>query len=391
MSAGAPPLLHRLGVLVLLWCTGLYLRLTMLAAPPLAPRISADMGLGQAASGALTTLPVLMLAVGALLGSFAISRIGVRHAVVAGLAVAATASAARGLAPPVIILYAATAAMGLGIAVMQPALATLAGTWCPGFVALAVGVYMNGMYAGEFLGAGVTLPVVLPLAGGDWRLALVLWSLPALPLLAALYLPRHSGSAASRAAGSSWPDWRNGGMWRLGLLQGATSVLFLGTNAYMADILQTRGEADALSRTLLWFNLSQGVASIAMLLVGQRLVLRRAPLAITSVVTVVAGTCFLFLGGLPGIVAAFVLGMGSAMQLILVVMAAPYLAPPGQTGRVSAGIFAIGYGIAFGVPLAGGLFAEQLGRPWTAMLPMLAYAAATVPLALTLRLRDAYG
>lgn len=91
---------RRLAILALLWFAGLYLRIPILLAPPLAPRISADLGLSQAATGALTTLPVLMLALGAILGSLIVARLGARNAVVAGLALAAVASMARGMAPP---------------------------------------------------------------------------------------------------------------------------------------------------------------------------------------------------------------------------------------------------------------------------------------------------
>ncbi|HET7314615.1 CynX/NimT family MFS transporter [Salinisphaera sp.] len=372
------------GILCLLWLTGLYLRIPVLVAPPLSPRISADLGLGQAATGALTTLPVLMLAVGAVLGSLVVARLGPRNAVVAGLALAAAASCARGAAPPVAVLYAATALTGLGIAVMQPAMAALADAWCPAIVALAVGVYMNGMYCGEFASAGLTQLWVLPAAGGDWRLALVFWSLPAAGIIAALYLPRRGAARSAGRAVAAWPDWRSATMWRLGLLSSATSVLFMGTNAYMADIVGSRG--DALQQALFWFNISQIFASLIMIAAVRRLVMRRLPLIATSLVSTAAGALMLVFGGAGALVAAFILGMATAMQLTLIVMAAPYLAAAGEAGRMTAGIFVIGYSIAFIVPLLGGLLAQATGTPWLAMLPMIVYAAATFPLALTLRL-----
>ena len=114
-----------LGSLTLLWLAGLYLRLPILVAPPLSPLIGSELDLGQTALGALTTLPVLMLAVGALPGSFAIARVGPRLAVAGALILLAIASAARGLAPPVLMLFVFTVLMGFAIAVMQPALPVL--------------------------------------------------------------------------------------------------------------------------------------------------------------------------------------------------------------------------------------------------------------------------
>lgn len=61
---------------VLLWLAGVYLRIPVLVAPPLAPFIGDELALTQALTGALTTLPILMLAIGSMPGSLAIARIG---------------------------------------------------------------------------------------------------------------------------------------------------------------------------------------------------------------------------------------------------------------------------------------------------------------------------
>lgn len=384
MTVNSKALPRRLAILALLWFAGLYLRIPILLAPPLAPRISADLGLSQAGAGALTTLPVLMLALGAVLGSLVVARLGSRNAVVAGLALAAVASMARGTAPPVLLLYVATALMGLGIAVMQPAMAALSDAWCPGFVALSVGVYMNGMYCGEFVSAGLTQLIVLPLAGGDWRLTMVYWSLPAFVLMALVYLPRLAKPASTGAPVAIWPNWRSPLLWRLGLLLSGTSVLFMGTNAYMADIVGSDGHE--LQQALFWFNASQILSSLIMIAAAQRLVMRRWPLIMTSIASALAGGLMLVFGGTLGLIVAFVLGMATAMQLTLLLMAAPYLAARGEVGRLTAGMFVIGYGLAFCVPLLGGLLAEAMRAPWLAMLMIVIYAAATCPLAISLKL-----
>mgnify|MGYP000386233174 CR=1 FL=1 len=59
-----PPPAKLLPVAVLLWLAGVYLRIPVLVAPPLAPFISNELALTQALTGALTTLPLLMLAIG---------------------------------------------------------------------------------------------------------------------------------------------------------------------------------------------------------------------------------------------------------------------------------------------------------------------------------------
>ncbi|TVP61346.1 MAG: MFS transporter, partial [Halomonadaceae bacterium] len=105
MSASPPspptttPRLTLVALLALLWLAGLYLRVPVLVAPALAPFMAADLGLSQTVVGALTTLPVFMLAIGALPGSLLIARYGPRNTLVLALLLVAVASAARGLAP----------------------------------------------------------------------------------------------------------------------------------------------------------------------------------------------------------------------------------------------------------------------------------------------------
>src|SRR5699024_8428041 len=98
---------YKASVLILLWLAGFYMRLPILAAAPLGPRINTDFGLTQSALGALTTLPVLMLGLGALPASLLIGRIGARNTTIVALLVTAVASGLRGVAPntAVLLLY----------------------------------------------------------------------------------------------------------------------------------------------------------------------------------------------------------------------------------------------------------------------------------------------
>ena len=57
------------GALFLLWLTGASLRITMLAVPPVLPLIRQDLQLTERGVGALSGLPVVVLAFGALFGS----------------------------------------------------------------------------------------------------------------------------------------------------------------------------------------------------------------------------------------------------------------------------------------------------------------------------------
>ncbi|PWG61327.1 MFS transporter [Spiribacter halobius] len=369
--------------LVLLWCAGLYLRLTVLVAPPLAPRMAADLGLSQAGTGALTTIPVLALALASVAAAFVIARLGPRRAVALALLVIALGSAARSLAPGALTLFTATAVMGLGVATLQPGLPTLLTRWCPERIALGTAVYMNGMLLGEIAGAGLTLPVLMPLLGDDWRLVLVAWSAPAVLLAAGLLLRRdddHPGPS-----GGAWmPRWRDPLVWRLGALLGATACLFFGTNAYLGSVLGGRGETDWLATGLIMLNGSQVASSLLMLRVARHWVGRPQPLLWLSVFGGIGLAGFLVLPGWAGLSAAALVGFCSGVLLILLVALPPLYAGNDGTAALSAGMFTVGYSIAFLVPLLGGALADALGRPTAALWPILAYVAAT--LALTLRL-----
>ncbi len=391
-------LAEQAGLLALLWLAGLYLRLPMLVAPPLAPVIGAELALNQSQIGALTTVPVLMLALGAMPGAVAIARLGAALTVALSLVLVALASSARGLAPPYGVLFAATALLGLGVAAMQPALPVLVQRWCPRHLALGSAVYMNGMLMGEFIGGGLTLPWIMPLVDGSWRAALVAWSLPALAIAAAIPLgERLARRPASRGApwrepptavgtGSWRRPWRDPRVWHLGTVLGAASAGFFGTNAYMGSVLAARGESELLARTLLWFNATQVVGSLAMLALGRVLVGRRWPVVVAAG-GVVLGLAGIGLGGaavfLP---AALLLGLCTCVQLILMVSLVPQVAPPAEAGRLAAGMFTVGYLLGFVVPLGGGVLADLTGAPGAAILPLGVLSVLAVAVALRSRL-----
>jgi MFS transporter, CP family, cyanate transporter len=71
--------------------------MAVLALPPVLPDIQRQLHLSETAIGALTNLPVLMLALGAVLGSAAVARLGPRFSLVVGLVIVGAASGARGM------------------------------------------------------------------------------------------------------------------------------------------------------------------------------------------------------------------------------------------------------------------------------------------------------
>lgn len=369
-------------IFILLWLTGMYLRLPMLAAPPLAGDMASTLQLNQLQQGMLTTLPLIMLALGAVPGSILIQRLGARQALVVSIITIALFSAGRGFAGAPWQLMLATAGMGFGVAMMQPALPAVLPSWLHSkYIALGTAVYMNGMLIGEFTGAGLTIPLMLPLVDNDWRWAIILWSLPAILIALLLLLPKSQPKPVRTA---SWmPDWRSRRIWQIGLMMSTSSTLFFGANAYMESILGARGELNWLATSLFWFNLFQVIASLLLLRMASRWVTKRAPLIFAALLGVSGMLLFVLTAGLISLFGLLMVSFASAFLLILLVALPPYLSRTGA-GAISAGAFTIGYFMSFFVPLVGGWAADITGNVNTAVWIMIAYATIAIPIALRL-------
>ncbi|WP_417520336.1 CynX/NimT family MFS transporter [Marinobacter sp.] len=386
-SSTSPSTASLLPVAILLWLAGVYLRIPILVAPPLAPFIGDELALSQTLTGALTTLPILMLAIGAMPGSLSISRMGPRNTLALAMLVMVIGSAGRGLAPDTITLMLTSAVMGVGIAMMQPALPALLPRWLePKNLALGSAIYMNGMLMGEFIGAGITLPVIMPLLDDSWRATMLVWSLPALLVAAALFLPKRDLARPTRKA--AWlPDWKNPLTLKLGLLLGVSGSLFFGVNAYLAALLEQRGEFENLTEALFWYNFAQVVASLLMLKMARYWVGRKAPLLIMLILSLLGTIGLLMFSGWWAIASATFMSFTAGILLIMMVALPPLLVPASETGRLSAGNFLVGYTMAFTVPMLGGLLSDWTGDIRHAIAVMIAYGVLVSPLAINLNLK----
>src|SRR5690606_12498410 len=155
----------------------------------------------------------------------------------------------------------------------------------PHHLALGSAIYMNGMLMGEFIGAGIILPVLMPLLDNSWRATLLAWSLPALLVAAALFLPRRDLARPLRR--SPWlPDWKNPLNVKIGLLMCPSGNLFCGLNAYMGNLLAQQGHFENLAVALFWFNIAQVFASLVMLKMARTWVGRRTFIVVTAALSI---------------------------------------------------------------------------------------------------------
>ena len=357
----------------LLWLAGVGLRLSILAVPPAILSIQSDLRLSGTEVGVLSGLPLILFAIAALPGSLLIARFGALATLASGLLIAGVASGLRGAVLDVLVFYAATVVMSVGIAIMQPALPPLVRRWLPRHVSFGTAVFTNGLLVGETLPVMLTIPLVLPLVEGSWRWALAIWGLP-LVLIAiltvALASARKEVADVPATVLSWWPDWRNKLIWQVGILLGSVNSVYFCSNAFLPGHLTAAGRPDLISAALTALNFGQLPASFALLVVADRLVRRAWPFIVCG------GLMLLCLAGVvmtasPWTVAyAGALGFLGAGVFTLALALPPLLSAPADLARVSAAIFAICYSEALLVSVLSGAAWDLGASPRFAFLPM---------------------
>jgi CP family cyanate transporter-like MFS transporter len=347
------PLLRAL----LLWIAGMDLRLTLLALPPLLSIVHRDLRLSETAVAALANAPVLVLASSSMFGALIVNRLGARGALLAGSAVIAVAGALRGVGPSVEMLFAMTVVMGAGIALIQPAFPVLARAWFPQHVALASGIWTNGLLMGEAIPAALTLPVVLPLVSGSWEKALAAWSIPVAITAIAIAVARVPREPKAPPAAAWFPNFRLRWMWRLGIFQSAASLAYFGANTFIPDYLTEAKMAVLIAPCLSALNVGQLPASFLVGFVPTRILARPISFWCVALAILGASGAFLFLPPVAKIAACVVIALAAAYVLSLSFGLPSLVAEHGQVAQISAGSFTIGYTIAFLANLlAGGLW-----------------------------------
>src|SRR5712691_6607965 len=339
-------------VALLLWLLGVALRLTVLAVPPLIPVIQADLHLSGTEVGLLAGLPVILFAIAALPGSILIVRFGALPTLLFGLLLAAAGGGLRGLA----------------------AMAAIVREWLPSRIGFGTALYTFGLIVGEIVPVALTIPLVLGLVQGSWRLALAAWSLPvlAIAIVTAALAPRsrRCGGGAHVAAGTWWPDWRDPLVWRLGLIFASVNSVYFGTNAFLPALLSAAGRPDLISGALTALNFGQLPASAVMVVAAHRIERRVWPyvavgclilLALSGVVSS-AGPWTPFWAGALGLCFGIALPLGLALP--------PLLVAPSDLARTSAAMFTISYALAMAISVAGGAMWDFTGHPAFAFLPI---------------------
>ena len=358
--------------LLLLWLAGTALRLTILAVPPVIPQIHDELNLSATQIGILTGLPSMLFAFAAVPGSLLIARLGVRAALVVGLALTAIGGAVRGTLPDVAWLYAMTIVMGAGVAIMQVTMPPAVRAWVPHRIGFATAVYTNGLLIGEIAPVALMLPLVLPLVGGSWQWGFVIWSVPVaiIAVIVMLFAPRPKTNGSAPARRRWWPDWSDTLIWRLGIMLGTVNATYFATNAFIPDYMRNSGQSEWISAALSGLNVGQLPASFLLLAFASRLEGKVWPYVACGVLCVIAIGGIVFGTGAWVVAAATLQGFAAAAILILVLALPPLLSPPDDVHRVTAAMFTISYSCAVIVPVISGLAWDLSGVSALAFAPI---------------------
>jgi MFS transporter, CP family, cyanate transporter len=373
------PIIHqRLTSLAVLALAGACLRLTVLAIPPVVPLLHADLHLSETQIGWLASLPPMLFALAAAPGSLLIARFGVVSALVVGLLLNAIGSAARGAIPDIAALYITTIIMAAGVSIMQPTLPQLVRAWFPDRIGFATAVYTTGLLIGEILAAALTIPLVLPLVGGSWRLSFVVWTAPVLltALIVAIFAPGLSASslggikAAPIANRRWWHDRRQPLIWQLGLILGSVNAIYFVSNAFLPDYMVANGRPDLVGSALTALNLGQLPASLLMLGVAGKLVTRPWAYAATGVLALVCLIGIFVSSGWWVVFWAGLSGFNGALTLVLALALPSLLSAPDDVHRTSAGMFTISYSCAMVMSVLGGWLWDETHTPIVGFAPI---------------------
>jgi len=373
----------------LLWLAGNGLRITILAVPPVIPLIRDEFALNATQVGVLSSIPLALLGIAALVGSLLVSRLGLRGALVGGLLLVADGSALRGLASDYAVLVLTTIVMCAGVAIMQPIMPGAVRQWLPNRIGLGTAIYTNGLLAGEVFAVLFTIPLVLPAVDGSWRGSFVVWSIPVavIALVVLLYAPRpDAGARGAGVAPHKWlPDWHLGLVWRLGALFLCINAIYFSANAFIPIYMRSADRADLISRALVGLNFGQIPASLLILAFARHLEGRTWPFLLSGVLS---------LAGLSGLVFdigpmtkwwAALIGFSDAGALILGLALPALLCRPEDVARTAAGTFTLSYGGAMIVAIICGAAWDLSGRPAFAFVPLAVCALALIASATLLR------
>lgn len=377
-----------MGVFALVLYVGINLRTPLLAVPPVLAIIRANLNLNYSETGLLTSLPSLMMGLGAWPAGRIAGRIGGRLSVVYGLALVTLGSVARGLWPTTIGIYVCTAALAAGIAMAQTSIPTLARQWFPDRIGFVSAIFTDGLTLGETIAASVTAPLMRAWFGPDaWPAALLMWAIPlTVALLLWLWLappapriPPHPASAPPTATAQAATKTKTRGdhtvsPWLIGAVMGGGSVVYFGMNGWVAPYNQALHANGMTPLALFAINAAQLPVCIVLTLVAQRVAGKRWPFLLAGSVALISISGWLLTPPTLEPLWGALIGGASAGVFTLSIALPAIFATGARVARLSGASLGVSYTSTFIGPYIGGVLWDWFHLPWLAFIPVMAAA-----------------
>ncbi|MGT0246128.1 MFS transporter [Burkholderia pyrrocinia] len=358
----------RLAAIVLV---GLNLRPALAAVGPLLDMIQRATGIGDGAASLLTTIPILLMGLGALSARRLQRVTGIAGGVWLGVALIGLACVSRIGAQHAWLLLASACCAGVGIAMVQALL--------PGFVkahfATRVGGAM-GVYSTSIMGGAVLASVVAPFAAArwGWLAALAGWALPAAVAALAWPLAGRGGDAlaAGPAAASAARPSRSPLAWRLALFFGIATGAYTLVLAWLPPYYMRLGWSPTAAGSLLGgVTLAEVVAGLTISATIDRLPDRRPALHAAIASLFVGLLAMLAAPEALALPAALLLGAGiGALFPLSLIVTVDHAATPADAASLTGFVQGVGYLIAGLFPFAAGVVRQHLADltpAWVAM------------------------
>lgn len=354
----------------------LNLRPAMAAVGPLLDLIEGATGMGSTAASLLTTLPVLMIGLGALSIRPLRRRLGEQRGILLGALLIGGACLVRAGLTGATGLIASAVVVGVGVALIQALAPVVIKRAFPAQFGTVMALYTTGIMGGAAVAAATAAGLAETIG---WAGTLALWSAPAfvaaLVWLAASRDPaaeEPNRAAVVEATDPELPFWRQGRAWRLILIMGLGTSAYTLMLAWLPPFYIDLGEPRATAGYLLsGMTAAEVTAGLLVSLTIGRFPDRRGPI-LTALLLALAGLAGLVVAPLGmAVPIAILLGLGiGAIFPLSLILAMDQIDDPARSGDLLAFVQGGGYIIASLSPLGAGLLRDHMAdltQAWVLM------------------------
>ncbi|MCF8582014.1 MFS transporter [Enterobacter ludwigii] len=364
---------------VIAFIVGLNLRPILASVGPLFSVLQREVGLSATEFSLLTTLPVAMMGLAALSGSWLLARVGAVRGIMIGLFILLLACLLRGVSASLTGLMTTALLGGASIGMIQALMPALIKREYTQTASTVMSLFSTGIMAGAALAAASAEPLfswlelkpALAMAGALTLLALVLWL---------TLVKHHHGEAPAQVTVTLSSS-------RTGLL-----LLFfgVGTGAYTLVLawlpplyIQAGWSARSSGYMLAWLTLTEVVAGFVVSALIGKFPDRRVPLIAVLLLLLAGLMCLVFSPGTTPVLSTLLLGTGiGALFPLSLIVTFDHARTPAQVGKLLSKVQGGGYMIAALMPLIAGIVRDNAVSLTSAWLVMSAGVVLLIVIAL---------